>query len=146
MPATFKITGGPETARALSLLGRRSSEEKILRQALRPGAREVANAAKAGAPMGETGALRASIAVGIRRAPQRSARLMVGHRIDDPYQRWRISHIIEFGSRFMSARPYMRKAASLSGRVVQLFGQTIWPLIAKEATRVASRRAVRRGR
>ena len=145
MPASFRIRGGPETARALQLLGRRSSEEKVLRQALRPGAREIANAAKAGAPA-ETGALRSSIAIGIRRTKARAAKLSVGHRIDDPAQRWRISHIIEFGSRFMGARPYMRPAANLGGRAIQLFGQNIWPLIAKEATRVASRVATRRSR
>lgn len=144
MPITVKVTGGPEAARALSLLGRRSSEEKVLRQALRPGARDIATAAKAHAPTA-TGALRRSIIVGILRTKPRAARLAVGHRKDDPRQRWRISHIIEFGSRFMGARPYMRQALNPTA-AIQSFGRTIWPLIVKEATRVASRRGVRRGR
>lgn len=145
MPAKITIRGGPETARALQLLGRRSSEEKVLRKALRPGATETVAAARGNAPVGETGALRRSIVVGILKTRARAARLVVGHRKDDPYQRWRISHIVEFGSRFVSARPYMR--AALNGqRVIQLFGDAVWPLIAKEATRLASRAAVRRGR
>lgn len=144
MPVHVKVSGGPETARALALLGRRASEEKVLGQALRPGARAIADSARAAAPV-DTGALKRSIVIGILRTRAQAARLVVGHRKDDPHQRWRISHIIEFGSRFMSARPYMRQAgAANSQNVITLFGQTIWPLIAKEATRVASRAALRR--
>jgi HK97 gp10 family phage protein len=145
MPVSVKIRGGAETARALQQLGRNSAQEKVLRQALRPGARAIADAAKANAPE-DTGALRASIAVGIRQAPPRHAHLVVGHRTDDPAQRWRISHIIEFGSRFMGAQPYMRPAANLGGYAIQLFGENLWPLIAREATRVAARGATRRRR
>ena len=145
MPVKARIRGGQQTARALRELGRRSSTEKVLRQALRPGAREVVQAARAGAPR-ETGALRRSIAIGIRRTRRFAARLLVGHRRDDPAQRWRISHIVEFGSRFVSAQPYMRPAAQGLQRVVQTFGAAIWPLIAKEATRVASRGALRGSR
>jgi HK97 gp10 family phage protein len=143
MSMKITVTGGAETARALRELGKRSSTEAVLRQALRPGAREIVLAARAAAPR-DTGALARSIAVGVIRTKQHAARLVVGHRRDDPQNRWRISHIVEFGSRFVSARPYVRKAAQLLPGTVQSFGKAIWPLIVKEATRVASRRAVRR--
>jgi HK97 gp10 family phage protein len=144
MTIKVRVTGGSQVAHALSTLGRRSSEEKVLRAALRPGARAIAEAAKAGAPV-DTGALRRSIAIGILRTKSRAARLVIGHRKDDPHSRWRISHIIEFGSRFMSARPYMRQAAATAGEgAIRLFGQNVWSLIAKEATRLASRQALRR--
>jgi len=146
MPAKVTIRGGPETARALQLLGRKSSEVKVLRAALRPGARQIANMARSRAPR-DTGALRRSIAVGIVKTPGRSAKLVVGHRRDQAEGRWRISHIIEFGSRFVSARPYMGPAAQAAAHgVITAFGATIWQLIAKEATRVASRAALRRRR
>jgi HK97 gp10 family phage protein len=142
MPVKVTIRGGTETAKALSLLGSRASAAKILRQALRPGARDMANAAKQVAPVG-TGALRKSIAIGIIGTRQHMARLVVGHRRDDPHARWRISHIIEFGSRFMAARPYMRPAAQGATAAITKFGAEIWPLILKEARRVAVRRASR---
>lgn len=145
MPAQVTVRGGPETARALSQLGRRSSEEKVLRQALRPGARHVVQAARSRVRV-ETGALKRSIAVGIIKTRARAAKLVVAHRRDDPAQRWRISHIVEYGSRFVAARPYMRPAAEQAQQVVQLFGAAVWPLIVKEATRVASRTALRRRR
>lgn len=147
MPVTVKIRGGPETARALALLGRRSSEQKVLSQALRPGARAIADAARRNAPK-DTGALARSVAVQVVRAKgARSATLRVGHRRDDPAQRWRISHIIEYGSRFVGARPYMRPAhqANAQGAIAE-FGRLIWQLIAKELVRVRVRTAVRSGR
>lgn len=146
MPATVRITGGPETARALALLGRRSSQTKVLRQALRPGAREIANAAKRNAPR-DTGALARSIVVATGRDSPRGARLTVGHRRDDPAQRWRIAHIIEFGSRYVPARAYMRPALQANAQsAIRTFGAEIWRLIAKELVRVRVRKAVRRGR
>lgn len=144
MPITVKIRGGPETARALALLGRRSSEQKVLSQALRPGARTIADAARANAPR-DTDALAKSVAIQvIRPRGSRSAALRVGHRRDDRFQRWRISHIIEYGSRYVSARPYMRPAhqANAQGAIAS-FGSAIWLLIAKELTRVRVRSALR---
>lgn len=144
MPARFTVTGGPETARALQLLGRNSTQAKVLRQALRPGARAMADAAKAAAPK-QTGALARSIIVGTGpNEGQRRGQLIVGHRRDDPHQRWRISHIVEYGSRFMAAQPYMRPALSMMGtNAVREFGTAIWMLIAKEVARVRVRRALR---
>src|SRR5262245_33332463 len=103
---TMKITvrGGQQTARALRELGKRSSAETVLRSALRPGASEIVEAARAKAPR-DTGALARSIAIGIIKTRRQAAKLVVGHRKDDPKSRWRISHIVEFGSRFVSARP-----------------------------------------
>ena len=144
MPVQVKITGGPETARALMLLGRRSSETKVLRQALRPGARAIADAAKNSAPK-DTGALARSLVVATGRSTgQRSGQLIVGHRKDDPYERWRIAHIIEYGSRFVSARAYMRPAHQANAQfAIAEFGRTIWQLIAKELVRVRVRKAIR---
>jgi HK97 gp10 family phage protein len=125
-------------------LGRRASEAKVLGQALRPGARLIANAAKSGAPKA-TGALARSIVVAVGRSKQRGAVLTVGHRKDDPTQRWRIAHIIEYGSRYVGARAYMRPAHQANAQAaITEFGRLIWQLISKELVRVRVRQAVRR--
>ena len=78
---------------------------------------------------------------------QRRGQLTVGHRKDDPAQRWLISHIIEYGSRFVGARAYMRPALQANAQgAIASFGASIWQLIAKELVRVRVRQAVRGGR
>lgn len=142
MPARMKVTGGRETAAALKTLGRRSAQEKVLRAALRPGARNYVKLARQRAPVA-SGLYRRSIAVGIRRTRQAAARLVVGIR----GARARISHILEFGTRFHVAQPHMRPAATAgSAGAIRQFGMAVWPLIAKEATRLSVRKAIRRGR
>lgn len=139
MPASIKIRGGRETAKALELLGRRSAQEKVLRASLRPGARNYVLLARRNAPV-ESGLYRRSIAVGIMRTRRAGARLVVGIR----GVRAKISHILEFGSRYVAARPHMRPAAqSGSSEAVRLFGQTVWAQIRQEATRLAVRKAIR---
>lgn len=146
MPAKVTIKGGRETARALQKLGRKSAQTKVQRAALRPGARAMANEAKARAPRAD-GLLIKSIAVGTIKTRGGAAKLVVGHRRDQEEERWRVSHIIEFGSRFVSARPYMGPAGRAEANdAIQSFGAKFWQLIAREATRIASRSALRRRR
>jgi HK97 gp10 family phage protein len=137
----FGINGGPETARALRELGRNSSAEKVLRQALGAGASEVLASAREHVPV-DTGALKKSLSIGYQRSPgQYQARVAVGHR----GPRGRISHLLEFGTRKMAAQPYMRPAlADSSEHALKAFASAIWPQIVREATRVASRAAGRK--
>lgn len=151
MPMTVRISGGPETALVLRNLPKRSASGRVLSQALRPGARLIANAARRnlrsfGAY--DTGQTARSIAIGVKRQAAHRARLVVGHR----GQRARVSHLIEFG--FMhrggtriGPRPYMRSAAQQHIReALRMFGFEIWARISREATRLAVRGSVRKGR
>lgn len=140
---TIQFRGGPETASALRGLGRAASAEKVIRQALRPAAQLVRDDARALVPV-RTGRLRKSIWIGIgRRRRKWAASLRVAHR----GKAKAISHLIEFGTRYSRAQPYMRPAWRRNkDEVIRVFGQNIWQRIAREATRRASRGAVRRRR
>jgi HK97 gp10 family phage protein len=140
MTVQIKVRGGPETAQALRELGRASSAEKVLRQALRPGANEVLREARALIPV-KTGESRKALAIGIKTAPQRyAARLVVGMRQE---RAW-IHHLIEFGTRNTRAQPHMRPAIGAAApHAVQQFGADIWPRIAREAVRLAARTGMR---
>jgi HK97 gp10 family phage protein len=131
-----EVKGGPETARALRELGRAASAEKVLRLSLSAGASEVLAAAREHVPVA-TGALKRSLGIGYKPNPGTyQARVAVGHR----GPRARIAHLLEFGTRKMSARPYMRPALDdAKEHALRAFASAIWPMIVKEATRVASR-------
>lgn len=142
MPVTVTVRGGPETARALSTLGRQSTQAKVLRQSLRPGAALMRKEARSRAPVA-TGLYRRSIAIAIQRTRGASARLRVGVR----GSRARIAHLLEFGTRYMPAQPHLRPAAQQSAdESVRLFGREIWARISAEARRIALRRFRRRVR
>lgn len=141
MPLKIKITGAQQTAAALKALGRASTQQKVLRQALRPGAAAIRTDVRGSAPV-DTGQYRRSIAVGIGKQNRygESARLYVGVKGPRKY----ISHILEYGSRYVSARPHFRPALARNvENVVRLFGATLWPKIVQEGTKVAYRAGIR---
>ena len=141
MPVKVKVTGGRETAAALKALGRASVQEKVLRQALRPGAAAIRKDVRGRVPV-DTGLYRKSIAVGIgkRNRYGEAARLYVG--VKGP--RKFISHILEFGSRYVAARPHFRPALAANvENTIRLFGAAIWPRIVAEGTKVAYRAGIR---
>lgn len=139
MITKFTVTGGPEAAQALRALGSAASAEKVLRQALGAAASEVLASAREHVPV-DTGGLKKSLAIGSKPAPRYEALVIVGQR----GSRRRISHLLEFGTRKMPAHPYMRPALDDSAEhALRAFASAIWPLIAKEATRVALRAAGR---
>ncbi len=141
MPLNVKISGGPETVRALAALGKFASAAKVGRQALRPGAREIVKAVRSDAPS-QTGRYRRSIKTVVGRGRGDTvARLFVA---PTGSRSRRIAHLLEFGTRYMLAQPHFRPALDAKGqRVIELFGREIWPRIAKEVRRLAVRSAVR---
>lgn len=148
MPAKIQIRGARETANALAAVGRQSTQISVLRAALRPAAndikRDVQNQVSASGLV-DTGLYRRSIAVRVGRRNRygEAARVYIGVRGVRRY----ISHILEFGSRYVPGRPHFTPVANRALEpVTRSFGREIWPQIAKAVTRNATRvarRAVR---
>jgi HK97 gp10 family phage protein len=101
--AKIELRGGPELNRALEELGN-TIARRLGKNAVRAGARVIANGAKARAPVGKTGKLKKSIRVfdGPDRGTERSA--YAGSRLFYAY--W-----VEHGTAHSPARSFLRASA-----------------------------------
>lgn len=107
----LRLTGGPELERALGDLGSKVAG-RLGENAVRAGARVVAKRAKQIAPVGETGELKRSI-----RAFQDTER-RAGERTAYAGTRLFYGRFLEFGTRFIPARSFLRAALDESGQEV----------------------------
>lgn len=116
MQTKFTITGLKEARQILQRMPDRV-QKRVTLTAVRAGAREVRNEIVAAAPRGEEPS-RASAKYGRLHENIRTLRLRrgpkdwVGVRVDTGDAFW--GHILEFGSKFMPARPWFRPAVDAS--------------------------------
>lgn len=107
----LKLTGGPEIEAALRELGGQIAG-RLGTNAVRAGARVIANHAKALAPVGATGDLKESIRMfdeGYKGRAQRTTRTAyAGTRLFYAY--W-----VEYGTAHSAAQPFMRPAGDTAG-------------------------------
>lgn len=119
--------------RLLKEIGPRASK-RVGNAALRAGARVIVKAAKATAPE-DTGRLKRSISSEIRRKSGGNTRIIhIG--ILRPVSR--MFHLIEFGTKHMAARPFLRNAfSSNAGKALDAIGKIMARGITREALKLA---------
>lgn len=133
----FKIIGGKALDKALKQLGPKF-EKRIAKGAIRAGARVIAKQAKANAPK-ESGALKRSIQVVTRKTKGADVAVVTRHKKKDIKQGkgTAYAHIIEFGSKYIPARPFLRPALdSKAKEAVKAVGKYVQERIAKLAAEV----------
>ena len=129
MSLTFKIEGGKELQRALSKIPLKF-EKRIAKSAVRAGAAVILKEARLRVPV-DDGVLKKSLRVVARRSRRHSYSLAsVVTRQGKKWQAQRMdawyAHIIEFGSKFHSARPFMRPALDTrAAEAIKAVGQMI---------------------
>lgn len=144
MEFSFKVTGLTETVRALEQLGPEIAT-KAGRQAALAGARVIAAEAKRRAPVGETFRIRLSSGrkpkfVGhlkdeVKAASRRPETGKVTATIGVGRAYWGM--FLEFGTRFMRARPWLRPAAeSASQAAIDRMGVILTRAVDRETKRL----------
>lgn len=130
--AEIKVRGLRELDAALRLLPK-NIEKRVLGNAIRAAGRVIAADAKTRVPRA-TGQLKRSIVV--RAVRGGAGRAVVGFL----KPRSRIAHLIEFGTRFMAARPFLRPALDTKAPdAVRKFGEIAGKGVAREAAKLRSR-------
>ncbi len=147
MPTVLEIKGGLELLRKLEQFPR-TVQRKLLRQAIRDGARPILAAAKANAPV-LTGALKASLRLRVRKnvkpgvyAVQIQAGKYGEFRGDQFYAAFlelghRLGHRRLGNSRaIVPANPFMRRAADMNkDRAARIVGESLGRRIEAEASK-----------
>ena len=130
MPATMKLTGGPELQAALRELGG-AVASRLGDNAVRAGARVLANEVKARTPV-KTGRLKKSIKVSTDPRRKRQGEAVASVVSDVFYAR-----LVELGSAYASANPFMRPAVDTAGQaVLERINTNLWTGIQREAAKL----------
>lgn len=140
MEFDVKFAGGKEMLTVMKKLDR-DVERKLGMSALRSGARKILAEAKRLVPV-RTERLKKAITV--KGVPKRFGVIQLaigvkrGKKRSDTTGAW-YAHLIEFGTKFMPAKPFLRPALdSRHKEAIQVVGNRLWRLISKE-TKVIKR-------
>lgn len=141
IPVRVDISDTRALVRALKLIERRTTQTQVLTRAMVPGAEYVVEVAKREVPV-DKGFLRASIGYSrFRRVRRSQAKIIVGHDERDPHKRWKISHIVHWGSIKQAANPYMTRAMDVArARYTELVTTSLIREITRELVKVGFRR------
>lgn len=131
---TYSVEGGAELNAALSRFGK-DVERKIAKTAVRAGASVIAKEAKLNAPVGRTGTLKRSIKVVARSKRTGDA---VASVVTRSGRKWTARNMnawyagkVEFGSKGIPARPFLRPALDTKGpEAIQAMSEKVQQRIA----------------
>lgn len=132
-PGAFRLEGAKELEAVIRRLPNKV-RGRVLRSGAMAGAREVREAARQAAPVGETATLRDSIAA---RTQKTGARNGITIRVG-PTRAGFYGLFQEFGTSWLPARPWFRPAWEASkGRALNRIGKMLGPAIERAAKRLA---------
>lgn len=140
----MQMVGGKELDRALKELPK-AMQKSTLVSAMRKAAQPVLKDARARAPVGATGNLKKSLAIGTKLTGRQAKGRSRAKSIPQIFigARWPTgahAHIIEFGRAGVPARPFLRPAWDANKeRVLKSLRGEVWKVLAKKARQLAAK-------